>query len=147
MDQELMEIAMNIDLDQEWDDDEIIPPSGYESSSPPSPVNPNPPFPTPSDSDVSSHPSETELIEEEEEVDAPAQHPPHQMKFVSGLKEFDQDYENGWQVIWDEDPGFEDGLPPFTGQRGTHVVGVSPMHFFNFLFRDTMWGNITNQTN
>ena len=35
----------------------------------------------------------------------------------------------------------------FFGNRGTNVVGVSPMDFFNFLFRDTMWGQIANQTN
>ena len=85
--------------------------------------------------------------EEEEEMDAPAQHPPCPMTLCGGVTEFDEDYLNGWEVIWQDDLGFEHGLPPFFGNRGTNVVGVSPMDFFNFLFRDTMWGQIANQTN
>jgi hypothetical protein len=141
MDEELNEIAVNIDLDQEWDDDEIIPASDNETSiPPPSPQN----IPYPSDSGDSS---DAELLDEEEEVEIPAQHPPRPMKLVGGLKEFDEDYANGWEIIWHEDPGFEDGLPPFTGSKGTNIDGVAPMDFFNFLFKDSMWGHIVNQTN
>ena len=80
-------------------------------------------------------------------MDAPAQCPPHPMTLCGGMTEFDEDYLNGWEVIWQDDQGFEHGLPPIFGNRGTNVVAVSPMDFFNFLFRDTMWGQIANQTN
>ena len=105
-----------------------------------------PPIPNPSGSDDASDP---ELSEEEEEevMDAPAQCPPCPMTLYGGVTEFDEDYLNGWEVIWQDDLGFEHGLPPFFGNRGTNVVGVSPMDFFNFLFRDTMWGQIANQMN
>ena len=105
-----------------------------------------PPIPVPSGSDDASDP---ELLEEEEEeeMNAPAQHPLRPMTLCGGMTEFDEDYLNGWEVIWQDDPGFEHGLPPFFGNRGTNVVGVSPMDFFNFLFRDTMWGQIANHTN
>ena len=128
-----------IELDQQWDDDEIAPPPNNEIESPH-------PIPDPSGSDDASDP---ELLEEEEEevMDAPAQCPPHPMTLCGGVTEFDEDYLNGWEVIWQDDLGFEHGLPPFFGNRGTNVVGVSPMDFFNFLFRDTMWGQIANQTN
>ena len=134
------EHVIAIELDQQWDDDEIVPPppSDNEIESPP-------PIPDPSGSDDASDP---ELLEEEEEVmDAPAQHPPRPMTLCGGVTEFDEDYLNGWEVIWQDDLGFEHGLPPFFGNRGTNVVGVSPMDFFNFLFRDTMWGQIANQMN
>ena len=86
------------------------------------------PIPDPSGSDDASDP---ELLEEEEEevMDAPAQHPPHPMTLCGGMTEFDEDYLNGWEVIWQDDPGFEHGLPPFFGNRGTNVVGVELLHY------------------
>ena len=69
------------------------------------------------------------------------------MTLVAGLTEFDEDFFNGWEIIWNRDPGYEYGLPPFLGSRTSHIVGASPMDFFDFLFQDTMWGQISNQTN
>ena len=46
-------------------------------------------------------------------MDAPAQCPPCPMTLCGGMTEFDEDYLNGWEVIWQDDPGFEHGLPPF----------------------------------
>ena len=144
MDRELQEIAVNIDLDQEWDDDEIVPASDNEIDTPPrSPQN----DPYPSDSgDSSDAELLDELLDEEVEVEEPAQYPPHPMKLVGGLKEYDEDYANGWEIIWHEDCGFE-GLPPFTGSKSTNIDGIGPMDFFDFLFQDTMWGHIANQMN
>jgi hypothetical protein len=158
MDEELQDIAVNIDLDQDWDDDEMVPASDNEASSPP--LSPQI-LPHPSDNETFTPPltpqsnrdpsdsssSDAELFEEDEEVEADAQHPPRPMKIVGGLKEFDEDYENGWQIIWGTDSGYEGGLPPFTGCKSSNVPGVDPMDFFNFLFKDSMWGHIVNQTN
>ena len=71
-------------------------------------------------------------MEEEEEMDAPAQRPPYLMTLCGGMTEFDEDYLNGWEVIWQDDPGFEHGLPPSFGNRGTNVVESAPWIFLIF---------------
>ena len=147
MDEELQEIATTIDLDQSWDDadTEMVPPSDNELDTP----SVSPDHNAFSSDTESYQPSDGDLSEEDFPApdQAPAQHPPRPMTLVGGSKEFDEDFANGWELILDEDPGFEDGLPPFTGQKSTNVQGTGPMDFFNFLFRETMWGHIANQTN
>ena len=69
------------------------------------------------------------------------------MTLCSGVTEFDEDYLNGWEVIWQDDLGFEHGLPPFFWQQRYKCCRSQPHGFFYFLFRDTMWGQIANQTN
>ena len=90
-----------------------------------------PPIPDPSGSDDASDP---ELLEEEEEeeMDAPAQHPPCPMTLCGGVTEFDEDYLNGWEVIWQDDPGFEHGLPPFFWQQRYKCCRSQPHGFFQF---------------
>ena len=161
MDEELQDIAqdiaVNIDLDSDWDDyNGMVPPSdNSENSDNSDSETDTPPFIRPlspqgvidsSDSDS----SDAGLLDEEddeEEVEVDVQYPPRSMKLVGGLKEFDEDHYNGWDIIWDQDPGHEEGLPPFTGNKSTNVRGTDPMDFFNFLFQDSMWGHIVNETN
>ena len=58
------------------------------------------------------------------------------------------DIANGWErILGGPDPGPPLGFPPFTGESGTNVNGTAPMDFFCALFRDTMWGEIAQQTN
>ena len=85
------EHVIAIELDQQWDDDEMVPPSDNEIDDdeivPPSDneIESPPPIPNPSGSDDASDP---ELLEEEEEevMDAPAQHPPHPMTLCGGCE-------------------------------------------------------------
>ena len=96
--------------------------------------------------------SENESSSEESEVDvdddeAP-DYPPRRPNFVYGFNEYDEDWFNGWEVIFDkDDEGYTDGLPPFTGERRSLVPGVAPMDYFDFLFKESMWGHIVNNTN
>ena len=72
------------------------------------------------------------------------------MKLVGppGLEEHDQDYYNDWELILrSPDTGHTDGLPPFLGERSCNVHGTAPMDYFEYFFRDAMWGEIATQTN
>ena len=116
------ERVVDIDLDEPSDDSELIPPSDNEIDSP---THFTLPIPCPWDNDDSSDPESLQVEEEAEQQQqlvAPTQHPPHPMTLVSGLTEFDEDYFNGWEIIWNHDPGYEHGLPPFIGGRTSHVV-------------------------
>lgn len=83
----------------------------------------------------------------ETENNIPGEYPPRAMKLTSGAVEFDTDYYNGWEIILDEDNGYDMGTPPFIGERCSNVPGVAPMDYFDYLFKHTMWGNIANETN
>lgn len=78
---------------------------------------------------------------------ADERYPPRPMNLVSPPEEYDIDFDNGWDIIMDEDPGYVDGTPPFMGAMSTNVPGTSPMDYFDFLFSDSMWGEIALQTN
>ena len=72
------------------------------------------------------------------------------MKLVGppGLEEHDQDYYNDWELILrSPDTGHTDGLPPFLGEQSCNVHGTAPMDYFEYFFRDAMWGEIATQTN
>ena len=106
------------------------PPSDNEIESPP-------PIPDPSGSDDASDP---ELLEEEEVMDAPAQCPPCPMTLCGGVTEFDEDYLNGWEVIWQDDLGFEHGLPPFFLQQRYKCCRSQPHGFFQFSLSEIQCG-------
>ena len=86
---------------------------------------------------------------DDENVPAPNQilYPDEPMKLVQPTAEYDADFENGWVQLEDTDPGHPDGHPPFDGVMSTTVQGRAPMDFFNFLFKDAMWGEMAMQTN
>ena len=90
-----------------------------------------------------------EVEYDNDNVIAPNQnlYPDEPMKLVQPPAEYDADFVNGWVQLEETDPGHPDGHPPFTGQRSTTVQGLAPMDFFNFLFKDAMWGELAMQTN
>ncbi len=76
-------------------------------------------------------------------------YPNRPMQLVQPPQEYDIDHVNEW-VQLDErerDSGFEGGIPPFTGAMSATVQGRAPMDYFDFLFSDSMWGEIAIQTN
>ena len=80
-------------------------------------------------------------------ADEAEEHPDRVMNLVHLPQEYDIDYNNGWIQLEDSDPGYDHGHPPFLGAMITSVQGTAPMDFFNFLFKESMWGEIALQTN
>lgn len=105
-----------------------------------------------SDNDLPPSLHSDDLLEEVDDNDALADvnaalYPERPMTLVQGPAEYDEDFANDWVLVENNDEGFLDGSPPFTGHQGTTVPGTAPMDFFDFLFRDTMWGELATQTN